>query len=79
MSSKKMDKQSFVGQEERAIKILALIHTDVCGLFDVQARDDYIYFITFIDNYLQYHFVHLMYWKSDSFEKFNEFKYEIEK
>ena len=36
-----------MGQGKRATKILALVHTNVCGPFDVQARGDYIYFITF--------------------------------
>ena len=47
----KMVKLPFVGQGERATEILALVHTDVCGPFDVQARDGYIYFITFTDDY----------------------------
>ena len=33
-----MAKLSFVGHGERATELLALIHTDVCGPFDVQAR-----------------------------------------
>ena len=31
----KMIKLSFVGQEKRATEILVLVHTDVCGPFDV--------------------------------------------
>ena len=31
----KMVKLPFVGHEERVIELLALIHTDVCGPFDV--------------------------------------------
>ena len=34
----KMAKLPFVGQGERVIKILVLIHTDVCGPFDVEIR-----------------------------------------
>ena len=56
----KMIKLPFMGQGERATKILALVYTDVCSPFDVHARGGYIYFITFIDNYLWYGFVYLI-------------------
>ena len=49
-----------MGQGERATKILALVHTNMCDLFDVQARDGYIYFITFTDDYSRYGFIYLM-------------------
>ena len=38
----KMIKLSFVGQEKRTTEILALVHTDVCDPFDVQARSGYM-------------------------------------
>ena len=74
-----MAKPPFVGQEERATEILALVHTNVCGLFDVQAKGGYIHFIIFIDDYSRYGFVYLMHHKSEAFEKFIEFRYEVEK
>ena len=74
-----MVKLSSVGQGERVTDILALVHTVVCGLFDVQARGGYIYFIIFIDDYSWYGFVYLMHQKSEAFEKFIEFKHEVEK
>ena len=33
-----MTKLPFVGHGERATDLLALVHTDVCDLFDVPAR-----------------------------------------
>ena len=75
----KMAKLPFVGQGKRATEMLALIHTDMCGSFDVQARGSYIYFITFIDDYSWYGFMYLMYRKSEAFEKFIEFRHEVEK
>ena len=47
---RKMAKLPFVGHEKRATELLALVHTDVCGSFDVQARGGYTYFIIFIDD-----------------------------
>ena len=68
-----------MGQGERATEILALVHIDVCGPFDVEARGGYIYFITFTDDYSRYSFVYLMRQKFEAFEKFIEFRYEVEK
>ena len=42
------------------------------------ARDGYKYFITFIDDHSQYGYVYLMKNKSESFEKFKEYKNEVE-
>ena len=43
-----------------------------------QAKGGYEYFITFIDDYSRYGYVYLMKWKSETFEKFKEFKAEVE-
>ena len=56
----KMIKLPFVGQGERTTEILALVHIDVCGPFDVQVRGGYLYFITFTDDFSRYMFVYLM-------------------
>ena len=63
----------------RVTEILALVHTDVCGSFDVQVRDGYNYFIIFIDNFSWYVYMLLMRHKSEAFEKFKEFRHEVEK
>ena len=46
---------------------------------NVQAKGGYEYLITFIDDYSRYGYIYLMSHKSDSFEKFKEFKAETEK
>ena len=43
-----------------------------------QARGGYKYFITFIDGYSRVGYVYLMKWKSKTFEKFKEFRAEVE-
>ena len=43
------------------------------------ARGSYLYFVTFIDDYSKYGYVYLMKYKSETFEKFKEFKAEVEK
>ena len=75
----KMTKFSFVGHGERATDLLALVHTDVCSPFDVPARGNFVYFITFTDDMCRYGYVFLMKHKSEAFEKFKEFRAEAEK
>ena len=75
----KMTKAPFVGQSARAADILELIHTDVCGPINETARGGYSYFITFTDDQSRYGYLYLMKYKSESFEKFKEFKAEVEK
>ena len=66
----KMTKSPFTRKGERAIKLLSLIHTDVCGPITVSARGGYKYFITFTDDLSRYSYVFLMRHKSESFEMF---------
>ena len=74
-----MIKLSFIGYGERTTEILALVHTDVCGPLDMQAKGDYLYFIIFINDYSWYGYVYLMRYKFEAFEKFKEFRYEVKK
>ena len=75
----KMTKQPFKGKGERAKELLDLIHTDVCGPFSTVAMGGYQYFITFTDDKSRYGYLYLMKHKSESFEKFKEYKNEVEK
>ena len=40
----KMTKTRFSGTMERATDLLEIIHTDVCGPMNIEARDKYHYF-----------------------------------
>ena len=74
----KMIKVPFTKKGERASDLLGLIHSDVCGPMSTCARGGFQYFITFTDDYSRYGYVYLMRHKSESFEKFKEFKNEVE-
>lgn len=74
----KMTKPSFKKKGVRTNNLLELIHSDVCGPMSTSARGGYRYFITFIDDYSRYGYVYLMKNKSESFEKFKEYKNEVE-
>ena len=74
----KMTRSPFVGQMRRANEVLEIIHSDVCGPFKEMARGGFYYFITFIDDLSRYGHLFLMKNKSESFEKFKEFKAKVE-
>ena len=75
----KMTNSPFSGTRERATELVELIHTDVCDPMSTHAREGFSYFITFIDNLSRCGQVHLMKYKSEAFEKFREYKNEVEK
>ena len=66
----KMTKSLFKRIGKRAIDILSLVHSDVCGSMSINARGGYNYFITFTDILSRYGYVYLMKHKSKSFEVF---------
>jgi GAG-pre-integrase domain len=74
----KMTKASFSKKGERTSDLLALIYTYVCEPMSTYIRNGDRYFITFTNDYSRYGYVYLMRHKSESFEKFKEFKIEVE-
>ena len=51
----------------------------MCGLINIRAHSGYEYFITFTDDHSTYRYIYLMHQKFDSFEKFKEYRTEVEK
>ena len=74
----KMTKTPLSGTMERATDLLEIIHTDVCGPMNIEARGGYRYFLTFTDDLSRYGYIYLMKHKSETFEKFKEFQSEVE-
>ena len=74
----KMTKTPFSGTMERATELLVIIHTDVCGPMNIEARGGYRNFLTFTDNLSRYGYIYLMKHKSEIVEKFKEFQSEVE-
>ena len=74
----KMTKAPFKGHVERANVLLGLIHSDVCGPISTQARGGFQYFVTFTDDLSRYGYVYLMKHKHETFEKFKDFKNEVQ-
>ena len=74
----KMTKRPFNAKGHRVKDLLELVNLDVCGPMSIQARGGYKYFITFTDDYSRFGYVYLIKRKSEAFEKFKEFKVEVE-
>jgi GAG-pre-integrase domain len=74
----KVTKTSFTKKGERSKDLLGLMYSDVCGPMSISVRDGSRYFVTFTDNFSRYDYIYLMRHKSESFEKFKEFKTEVE-
>ena len=56
----KLTKTPFSGTMERATDLLEIIHTDVCGPMNVEARGRYRYFLTLTDDLSRYGYIYLM-------------------
>ena len=75
----KMTRRSFGAKGTRATALLEIVHSDVCGPMNVEARGGFEYYVTFIDDYSRYGYVYLMHRKNETFEKFKEYRAEVEK
>lgn len=62
----------------RAIEVLELIHSDICGPLKPLTRSGFAYFVTLIDDYSRYCTIYLLRKKSDVFNTFEQWKTYIE-
>jgi hypothetical protein len=63
----------------RAWAPLEIVHTDLCGPMQTPSLGGSIYFLTFIDDYSRKTWVYFLKHKSETFDKFKEFKALVEK
>ncbi|KAL2230603.1 UNVERIFIED_CONTAM: Retrovirus-related Pol polyprotein from transposon TNT 1-94 [Sesamum indicum] len=73
----KMTKKPFVGQSTLASGLLDLIHSDVYGPLNTQARGGFSYFITFTDDHPRYGYIYLVRYKFEAFGRFKEFRLKV--
>jgi hypothetical protein len=71
-------KKPFPRSNNRSKEILDLIHSDVCGLMLVKSLGGSSYYVIFIDEYSRKTWLYLLKTKDEVFNKFQEFKAEIE-
>ena len=61
-----------------SVGILKIIHTDICGPFNMKSMDSYDLFITFKDDYSRYGYIYPIKKRSEALDKFKIFKAEVE-
>jgi hypothetical protein len=71
-------KKPFPSSNNRSKEILDLIHSDVCGPMPVRSLGGSLYYVIFIDDYSRKMWLYLLKTKDEVFNKFQEFKAEIE-
>jgi hypothetical protein len=62
---------------KRSVSILEIIHTDICGPFNVRTIDGFDSFITFTDDYSRYGYIYPIKERSEALDKFKIFKAEV--
>jgi len=62
----------------RSTQLLEIIHTEICGPFDVNSFNKEKYFITFIDDFSRYGHVYLLHEKSQSVNALEVYINEVE-
>lgn len=74
----KMSRQPFKNTGTRASELLQLIHSDLCGPMETSSIGGARYYVTFIDDYSRKVSVYFIKSKSETLEKFKEFKNLVE-
>jgi transposase InsO family protein len=72
-------KEAFPSSDNRAQGILDLVHYDVCGPMSSPSLSGCLYYVIFIDDYSIICCIYFLKSKSDTFDKFKEYKAFIEK
>jgi hypothetical protein len=70
--------KSFRSSDNRAHGILDLVHSDVCGPMSSPSLSGCLYYAIFIDDYSRKCWIYFIKAKSDTFDKFKEYKSFIE-
>jgi hypothetical protein len=73
------NKKSFPSSDNRAQGILDMVHSDVCGPMSSPSLSGCLYYVIFIDDYQRKCWIYFLKAKSDTFDKFKEYKSFIEK
>jgi hypothetical protein len=60
------------------VSVLEIIHTDICGPFNVRIVDGFDSFITFTNDYSRYGYMYPIKERSEALDKFKIFKAEVE-
>ena len=64
---------------KRSTKLLEIIHTDICGPFDIPSFGKEKYLITFIDDFSRYSYIYLLHEKSLAMNVIDVYITEVER
>jgi hypothetical protein len=70
--------KTFPSSDNRAQGILDLVHSDVCGPMSSPSLSGCLYYVIFIDDYSRKCWIYFLKSKSDTCDKFKEYKAFIE-
>jgi len=71
-------RKPFSSNDSRSKEVLDLIHLDICGSMEDKYIGGHIYYVTFIDDHTRKTWFYLLKTKDEVFEKFKEFRSEVE-
>ena len=71
-------KNPFLSNDRRAKGVLDIVHSDVCGPMSALSLSEYIYYVSFIDDYSRKTWIYFLKSKGEVFGKFQEFKAPVE-
>jgi hypothetical protein len=74
----KQNRVRFPSGAMREERILQLVHSDVFGLVLVPSLGKYVYYVSFIDDFLRKTWIYFLRKKSEVFDRFKEFKALVE-
>ena len=74
----KNTKKSFSRSKNRSKGILDLIHSDICGPMSSPSLSGCLYYVLFINDHSHKSWIYFLKVKSETFDKFKEFKALIE-
>jgi hypothetical protein len=72
-------KKSFPSSDNKAQGILDLVHSDVCGPMSSPSLNGFLYYVIFIDDYSRKCWIYFLKAKSETSDKFKDYKAFIEK
>jgi hypothetical protein len=72
-------KKSFLSSDNRAQGIIDMVHSDVCAPMSSPSLSGCLYYVIFIDDYSRKCWIYFLKAKSETFDKFKEYKSFIEK
>ena len=71
-------KKTFPNSERKTKGILEIVHSDICGPMSSSSLREYVYYVSFIDDFSRNTWMYILKWKSEVFSKFKEYKSLVE-